>query len=238
MSLPLLIRSNKTKTPGTAWRFFVMHNTVDFANAQMFKSRQSNFIKKRGAKLPKASELKKGLVVEINGVPYAVKQLEAKSPSSRGASTLYKVRFTNLKTGQKLDESYKGDDFLKEADCLRASVQYSFQDGDTYIFMNMEDYSQYPLNKHDLEGQLEYLTEGLEGITVLLMDNEVLGIELPQSVDLTIVETAPAIKGATAAGRTKTAQLASGLEVQVPEYLETGETIKVNTSNAKFMSRA
>jgi len=188
--------------------------------------------------LPKASELKKGTIVEINGEPYSVKQLAAKSPSSRGASTLYKVRFTNLKTGQKRDESYKGDDFLKEADCLRVPVQYSYKDGDVYIFMNMDDFSQYSLNENDLEGQLDYLSEGLEGIFALLMDDEVLGIELPQSVEMEVIETAPALKGATSAGRTKPATLRSGLEVQVPEYLERGEIIKINTSNAKFMSRA
>ncbi len=188
--------------------------------------------------MPKASELKKGTIVEINGLPFIVKQLEAKSPSSRGAATLYKVRFTNLKTGQKLDESYKGDDLLKEADCLRAPVQYSYKDGDEYIFMNLEDYSQYTISGQDLEGQLYYLTEGLEGISALLMENQVLGIELPQSVEIAIVETAPAIKGATATGRTKTAKLSTGLEVQVPEYLENGEAIKINTINGKFMSRA
>lgn len=188
--------------------------------------------------MPKAAELKKGMVVEIKGMPHVVKQLEAKSPSSRGASTLYKVRFTNLQTGQKLDESYKGDDFIKDADCLRTEVQFSYVDGELYTFMNLDDYSQYALSREALEGQLEYLSEGLEGITALLMDGEVLGIELPQSVNLSIVETAPGIKGASATGRTKPALLSTGLEVQVPEYLESGERIKVNTLTGKYMSRA
>lgn len=188
--------------------------------------------------MPKASDLKRGMIVEIDGAPHAVKKVEAKSPSSRGASTLYKVRFTNLKTGQKLDESLKGDDLLKDADCQRTKVQYSYQDGDLYTFMNMEDYSQYSLNGDDLEGQLGYLTEGLEGITALLMDGEIIGVELPQSVNMTITETSPGIKGATATGRTKPATLTTGLEIQVPEYLENGELIKVNTSNGKFISRA
>ena len=187
--------------------------------------------------MPKACELKRGVIVEIDGMPHMVKQLEARSPSSRGASTLYKVRFTNLQTGQKLDESYKGDDFLKEADCLRTQVQYSYLDGDSYIFMNMDDFSQYGLNRDDLEGQVGYLTEGMEGITALLMDGVLLGIELPQSVSLTIVDTAPGIKGATATGRTKPATLSTGLEIQVPEYLESGETVKVNTVTGKFISR-
>lgn len=188
--------------------------------------------------MPKASELKRGMVVEINDMPYAVKQVESKSPSSRGATTLYKVRFTNLKSGQKLDESYKGEDFLKEADCLRTQVQFSYVDSDNYTFMDLENYSQYSLARDELESQIGYLTEGLEGIFALLMDGEILGIELPQSVVLSIVDTAPGIKGATATGRTKPAMLSSGLEIQVPEYLENGEQIKVNTSNGKFISRA
>ena len=188
--------------------------------------------------MPKACDLKRGRVVEIGGAPHAIKQVEAKSPSSRGAATLYKVRFANLLTGQKLDESYKGDDLLREADCQRVGVQFSYQDGDAYYFMNSEDYTQYGLNREDLEGQLEYITDGLEGIVALVSDGNILAIELPQSVNMAIVETAPGIKGATATGRTKPAKLASGLEVQVPEYLEPGEVIKVNTVTGKFMSRA
>ncbi len=186
----------------------------------------------------KASELKKGMVVEVNGMPHVVKQIEVRNPSSRGASTLYKVRFNNLKTGQKLDESLKGDDIFKEADYVRAKAQFSYIDGDTYVFMNTEDYSQYSLFGDDLEGQVGYLTEGLEGIVALLVDDEVIGIELPSSVVMAIVETSPAIKGATASARTKTAKLTTGIEIQVPEYLEQDELVKVNTETGKFMSRA
>lgn len=188
--------------------------------------------------MAKASELKKGMVVEVSGIPHIVKQIEVRNPSSRGASTLYKVRFNNLKTGQKLDESLKGDDFLKEADYARAKVQFSYIDGENYVFMNVEDYSQYSLSGDDLEGQVGYLTEGLEGIVALLVDDEVIGIELPSSVVMSIVETSPAIKGATASARTKTARLATGIEIQVPEYLEMDELVKVNTETGKFMSRA
>lgn len=187
--------------------------------------------------MPKANELKSGMVVEIDGAPHSVKNVDAKSPSSRGASTLYKVRFTNLKTGQKLDESYKGEDILKEADCVRAQVQFSYVDGDAYTFMNVEDYSQYTLNRDEIEDSVDYLVEGLEGIFALIMDDAILGIELPHSVVLRVIETAPGIKGATAAGRTKPAILSTGLEIQVPEYLEAGQEVKVNTTNAKYMSR-
>ena len=84
--------------------------------------------------MPKASELKRGDVVQIDGTPHVVKQLEAKSPSARGAATLYKIRFDNLVTGQKRDESLKGDDFLAEADCERVQVQFSYMDGEQYVF--------------------------------------------------------------------------------------------------------
>ena len=188
--------------------------------------------------MPKASELKRGMVVDIDGVPHAVKSVEAKSPSSRGASTLYKFRFTNLQTGQKLDESYKSDDYLKEADYVRESVQFSYKDGDNYIFMNTENYSQYEVNGDSIEELLGYITEGLEGMTALIMDGVLLSIELPQSVDMEVVDTVPGIKGSSATGRTKPAKLVTGLEVQVPEYLEIGEVIRINTSTGKFMSRA
>jgi elongation factor P len=187
--------------------------------------------------VPKACELKKGAVIEINGVPHAVKQVEAKSPSSRGAATLYKIRYTNLKTGQKLDESYKGDDFLREADCLRAPVQYLYKDGQHYVFMNMADYTQYSLDEGELADDLPYLSDGLEGITGLIVDGTLMTIELPVTISLEIVDTAPGIKGATATGRTKPARLSTGLEVQVPEYLESGERIKINTVNGTFISR-
>ncbi|MGV6859755.1 MAG: elongation factor P-like protein EfpL [bacterium] len=187
--------------------------------------------------MPKASELKRGSVVEIGGVPHAVKKVESKSPSSRGAATLYKVRFTNLKTGQKLDESFKGDDLLPDADCVRVPVQYSYRDGDIFNFMNTDDYSQYGLNAEALGELTGFLYEGMEGITALLSEETILTIELPASVALTIEDTGPAVKGSTSTGRTKSAVLNTGLDIQVPEYLETGETIRVNTSTGKFLSR-
>lgn len=188
--------------------------------------------------MPKASDLKKGMLIDIDGVPHSIRQLEAKSPSSRGAVTLYKVRFNNLLTGQKLDESFKGDDLLREAACERVPVQFSYHDGDNYVFMNTEDYSQYELSADELDEQLDYISEGLEGMIALIMDGRLLAIELPQSVNMEIVDTVPAIKGSSATGRTKTARLSSGKEIQVPEYLEVGELVKVNTVTGKFMSRA
>ena len=188
--------------------------------------------------MPKASELKRGQIIDINNVPHAVKTIDCKSPSSRGASTIYKIRYNNLVTRQKLDESYKADEMLKEADCQKVRVQYSYLDGDNVVFMDIENYSQYNLSLDDLGEDFLYITEGLEGITALLSDDKILGIELPQVVEMAIVETDPSIKGASATSRTKPAKLVTGLEIQVPEYLGTGETVKINTTTGKFMSRA
>jgi len=188
--------------------------------------------------VPKASELKRGMIIDIAGVPHIVKQLESKSPSSRGAATLYKVRFNNLQTHQKLDCSFKGDDYLKDADCIRMQVQYSYLDDETYYFMNLEDFTQYGVNVGQLEGQLQYLVEQQEDIVALIMDGNLLGIELPQSVNLEVIDTPPPVTGSSATNRSKTAKLTTGLEIQVPEYLSNGEVIKVNTITGKFISRA
>jgi len=188
--------------------------------------------------MSKANELKKGMMVEINDAPYIVKTVDVRSPSSRGASTLYKFRFNNLKTGQKYEATHKGDDLFKDLDCQRVGVQFSYRDGDAYVFMNNEDYSQYMLNPEDLEGQTGYIHEGLNGIEALVLDDQVIAIELPITVELQIIETAPGMKSASASSRTKPAILSTGLEIQVPEYIEQDEMIKVNSETGKYMSRA
>jgi len=188
--------------------------------------------------MPKASDLKRAMVVEVNNEPYVVKTIEVRNPSSRGASTLYKIRFNHLKTKQKRDESLKGDDFLKEVDCERKLVQYSYKDDDSYTFMSLDDYEQYTINTSDIEDETSYLIEGLEGIVAILLEGILVAIELPAAVAMEITETGPSIKGASATARTKPARLSTELEVQVPEYIEQGEIIKVNTVTGKFMSRA
>ena len=187
--------------------------------------------------MTRANDLKKGMIIDFDGVPHAVKTIDCKSPSSRGASTYYKIRYNNLQTGQKRDESHKADDMLKEADCIRVKVSYSYMDGDDYVFMDNEDYTQHTLNKDDLGDQVGYITESIEEITALLLEDNIIGVELPSTVSLEVMETAPRLKGASATNRDKPAILSTGITVQVPEYLETGEIIKVHTGTGKFISR-
>jgi len=186
----------------------------------------------------KASELKKGFVVLIDAHRLIVKDIQIKSPTSRGSNTLYKITYRNLATKLKVEKTYKGDDSIQEVEFIRRAVQLSFRESDSCTFMDDEDYNQYTISNDSIEDELPYLTDGLEGIVAFIADGELIGIDLPSSVDLEIIECSPGIKGASASARTKPATLSTGLVVNVPEYLTVNEVIKVNTSTGKFVSRA
>lgn len=186
----------------------------------------------------KASDLKKGAVVAIDGKNYIVREVVVKSPSSRSGNTLYKVQFRNIVTKQKYEQTYKGDDVLEDVEFSRRPVQLLFRDADSATFMDNDNYEQFTIDNDAIESEALYLSEGLEGILALISENTLLGIELPATVELEIIECSPAIKGASAAARTKPATLSTGLVVQVPEYISVGERIKVNTGSSDFVSRA
>ena len=186
----------------------------------------------------KACDLTKNSIVEINGDPHVVEQIRVQTPSARGAATLYKVRFRNVRTRSKLDQSYKGDDALQTTEFDTRTVSYSYREGDHFVFMDLDDYSQIELNADELEDAIPYLTEGLEGIKALVQGEKVLCIQLPDSVELEITETAPSMRGASVTARTKAAVLETGLTVQVPEYIGQGERIRVDTRTGDFIQRA
>lgn len=188
--------------------------------------------------MPKACDLKKGNVVEINDDAYMVKHIDVKTPSARGAVTLYKIRFSNIKTKQKYEESYKGNDTLNEVDLLKRPVQYLYPDGALHVFMDSQEYSQYMVEADAIEDELVWITDGMEDLVALIIDGNMVSVEIPLTLVFEISETAPGIKGASATARTKPATLSNGVEIQIPEYLEAGEMVKVNTETKKFMSRA
>lgn len=188
--------------------------------------------------MPKASSLKKGNVVSIDGQPFIVKQIDVHTPTARGANTLYRVRFASLVTGQKLDQTYKGADMLEEMTVDKRQASYLYRDQDIYIFMDSGNFEQYAMPSEALLGQLQWLMEGMEGITVLLRDGLPLCIEIPATIDLEIVTTSPSIKGASATNRNKPAELSNGVTVLVPEYMAPGEMIRVNTETGQYISRA
>ncbi|MDH5776851.1 MAG: elongation factor P-like protein YeiP [Gammaproteobacteria bacterium] len=186
----------------------------------------------------KANELKKGMVIQVDGQNILIKQVIVQSPSSRSGSTLYKTRGQNVVTRAKFERSYKGDEAVDEVDFMRRAVQLLFRDGDGCTFMDAETYEQFIVGEDMLEEELPYITDGLEGLYALIADETILGVELPPTVNLEIAECSPGIKGASASARTKPASLTTGLIVQVPEYLAPGEVIKINTETGEYMSRA
>ena len=186
----------------------------------------------------KAQELKKGFVINVDGQNIAIKNVTVQSPSSRSGNTLYKAKGYNIVTRQKFEHSYKGDEVIDAVEFSRRAVQLLFRDTDGCTFMDNETYEQFTLSDDVIEEELPFITEGLEGLVALVADEKILGIELPSSVTMEITECSPGIKGASASARTKPATLSTGLVVQVPEYLEPGEIIKVNTDTKEYMSRA
>ncbi len=187
--------------------------------------------------MPKANEIKKGAIVRHKDRACVVRKIDTRSPSSRGSNTLYKMKLQDVQNKQNFDETFKGDDMLEDIDFVRRKSSYSYFDGEHYVFMDDEDFSQYSFNENDLEGQLGYLSEGLGGIVVMLIDGVPAGIQLPATVELEIIETSAALKGGTVTKRNKPATLAGGIEVLVPEYLAQGEVVVVNTETGEYMSR-
>ncbi len=188
--------------------------------------------------MPRASELKKGFAIESNGKTLLIKDIEVTTPGGRGGAKIYKMRCTDLTTGARVDERFKSDDVLETAEMNKRSVSFSYVDGDEYIFMDNEDYSQYTFKQDAIADELLFITEEIQGLQVVLINGSAVAIELPASVEMVIEETDPSIKGASASARSKPARFATGLTVQVPEYIATGDKIVINTAERKYMSRA
>jgi elongation factor P len=186
----------------------------------------------------KASEIKKGSVIEVDGAVVYVSELQVQTASSRSGNTLYKVRGRNVVSRQKFQASFKGDEQVQTAELERRPVQFLYRDTDGCTFMDRETYEQHSFDLDALDAELPYLTEGLEGIFALVVDGAAVGIELPATVVLEVTECAPAMKAASASARNKPATLSTGLVIQVPEYLAQGERVKVNTVTGEFMARA
>jgi elongation factor P len=183
------------------------------------------------------ADLKRGLVIQIEQAPCLVLDVTSQSPSARGGSTLFKTKYRNLLTGQVLEKAFKGGERIDEADFERRKGQFLYPDAEGGVFMDLENYEQYELAGELFDGAKDYLLEGME-IQLGVFEGQVVSIDLPLTVELLVTETAPAIKKATATAQTKEALLETGLRLQVPGYLESGERIKVDTREGRFISRA
>ncbi len=185
-----------------------------------------------------AKDIKTGIVVVHEGNPVVIQDISVQSPSARGAATLYKFRARNVLTRNKVDITLKGTDNLDEADFARRDVQMMYTDPTHLHLMDKEDFQQYELPLEDVEGELPYMTENLDGIRALIYNDACVGLDLPPTVELTITQCDPGIKGNSATSRNKPATMETGLVVQVPEYIKEGERLKVDTRTGMFLSRA
>jgi elongation factor P len=183
------------------------------------------------------TEVGRGDILEIDGDPWQVGEVQSQTPSARGASMLVKAKTKNLRTGQTLARTWRGGEMVDEAQVEHRNVQFLYRQGDDFTFMDLESYDQFNLDKAVVGDAANYLLENVE-LRTLLFKERVIALDLPITVDLVITETTPSMKGATAQAQLKPATVETGLVVQVPSYVEPGERIRVDTRDGRFIERA
>jgi elongation factor P len=186
----------------------------------------------------KAYDNKKGNVVEHDGRVWQIRDIERSSPQGRGGNVTYRFIMYSVPGAQKLDLSLRAEDELRETEVTRREVTFSYRDGDAFVFMDSEDFTQYTLDANVVGDAAGYIADGIEGCYVQLIDDAPVAVQLPPTVALDVVDTAPEMKGATATKRPKPAKLSTGVEILVPEYISTGEKVLVNTTTGEFSGRA
>jgi elongation factor P len=183
------------------------------------------------------TELKRGDILELDGDPWQATEVQSQTPSARGASLLIKAKVKNLRTGQSLAKTWRGGETVTTAEVDYRQAQYLYRQGDDFFFMDLGSYEQITLDAGHVGEAAGYLLENQEVKTVLFRER-VITLNLPMTVDLEVVDTMPAIKGATAQAQLKPAKVETGITVLVPPYIETGEKIRVDTRDGRFVERA
>jgi elongation factor P len=182
-----------------------------------------------------ATRLKKGMLVKIDQDLFRVLELQHVTPGNlRG---FVRVKFRNIRSGNLSDQKLRSEDTLDRATLDERDMQYLYQDGDSYYFMDTTSYEQIHISSEALGDSTNYLKPEMT-IQVEFYGAEPVGIELPPSVDLKVLDTAPGIKGATASNQIKPAKLETGLVVNVPPFVNTGDKVRVSTETGEYLSRA
>lgn len=181
------------------------------------------------------SDFRNGMTIEYEGALYSITYFQHVKPGKGGAFVRTKLK--SVLTGAVVDRTFRAGEKVKEVRLVRRPIQYSYTDGNLYYFMDLETFEIIPLARDTIGGdQLRYLEENMEceGLT---REGQVLTVELPQFVELEVVETDPGLRGDTAQGGTKPARLATGAVVQVPLFIETGDVVKVDRTMDKYLER-
>ncbi len=182
-----------------------------------------------------ATQLRPGMIIKHNNDLHSVFSVEHRTPGNLRAFIQAKLR--NLRTGAMFEHRFRSPDPIERINVDEVQMEFLYSDGDDYCFMNTENYEQTHLNRDTLGDSVDYLTANLQ-IKVEFFDGKAVGIELPQAVDLKVIETEPGLKSATASSVTKPAKTETGLVVHVPPFINEGETIKVDTAEGVYLSRA
>ena len=181
------------------------------------------------------AEFRRGLKIEIDGKPYTIVEFQHVKPGKGGAFVRTKLK--NLETGQVLEQTFRSGAKVDIPDLEENNVQYLYQDGDSYVFMDNDTYDQLFIAEEYLGDAVNYLKANIEA-KVLFFNGKPIGVDLPITVELEVTETEPGVKGDTATGASKNATLETGLVVQVPLFIEQGEMLKIDTRTGEYLERA
>jgi elongation factor P len=182
-----------------------------------------------------ATRLKKGMLIKMDQDLFRILELQHVTPGNlRG---FVRVKMRNIRSGVLADNRFRSEDSVERATLDEREMQYLYQDGDAYCFMDTANYEQVHISGEALGDSVNYIKPEMT-IKVEFYDVEPVGIELPVTVDLKVTDTAPGIKGATASAQVKPATLETGLVVQVPPFVNSGDTIRISTDTGEYLSRA
>ncbi|REJ79198.1 MAG: elongation factor P [Acidobacteria bacterium] len=181
-----------------------------------------------------ANDLRRGNIIILDGTPCKVMEFDRNQPGKGGAIVNTKLR--NLVTGNSFEHRFRSNESVERAILDQHEMEYLYSDGEMHHFMNTENYEQIAMSNDDLGDAAKWLMAGLK-IQVEFFENDPIGVELPQSLELTITETEPVMKGATASNSNKPATLENGVTLYVPPYMTEGERIRVNPSEEKYIER-
>ncbi|GGJ10253.1 elongation factor P [Paenibacillus hunanensis] len=181
------------------------------------------------------NDFKTGLTVEVDGNIYSVLEFQHVKPGKGAAFVRSKLK--NLRNGNVVERTFRAGETIARAQIENRGVQYLYANGDDHTFMDNETYDQFELNTSQLEWELKFMKENMT-VNIVSYQGEIIGINLPTSVELEVVETEPGIKGNTATGATKSAKLETGHSVQVPLFINQGDVLIIDTREGKYVSRA
>lgn len=181
------------------------------------------------------NDIKNGMTIMIEGQIYQVVEFLHVKPGK--GSAFMKTKLRNMRTGGIVEKTFNTNVKFERANINKQNVQYLYNTGDTYFFMNMDNYEQLELSADQIGDNKNYLIENMN-VYVILYEGELLGIDLPDKVEFTVVETEPAVRGNTTNNALKDATVETGLVVKVPMFIEQGEKILVTAADGKYSSRA